>query len=251
MTEKHELPTNIAIVAVVMIIAGAILGAAVILSPNIITGEKRTITSDGESTETVQPDKVDVYFTVETKGASASAVQSANSEASDNIIAALKDAGYAEGDISTEYYNVYEDFVYNFTTGERRSVGWIASHQIQVSSEDTRKAGEIVDIAVENGATQVNFIDFGLKQETEQSLRVTALSQASQNAREKAEAIAAGLGTSIKGVVSVTEGNVYYPPYRFDFLAAQEASGAPAADVSITPGNVEVSAFVSVTFELN
>lgn len=236
---------------IAVIIALAIIGAAVINNPSIIPQpQKKTITMDGSFTQSVAPDKVEVTFSATTNGSTASVAQDANTVITNRIIAAFKSAGYTDNDISTVYYNINPD--YNWSSGTNTIIGYTATHQIKVNSTNISAAGAIVDIAVTNGANEVNYIDFSLKQETEQAIRVQALSKASQNARDKANAIAEGLGTSIKGIISVNEGNIYYPPYRFDYMAAAETAGmAPnAKTVQITPGNVEVSATVSVTFEL-
>jgi len=240
------------IMAVAVIIAVAIVGAMLINNPNIIPQpQQKTITMDGTYTKTVAPDKVDVTFSVVTKADTATDAQSQNTVASNKIIAALKAKGFTDADISTVYYNVYPE--YNWSDGTNEIIGYTATHQITVNSTNVSAAGVIVDVVVKNGANQVDYIDFSLKQETEQTLKVEALAKASQNAREKANAIAAGLGTSIKGILSVSEGNIYYPPYRFDYMSAAESVGGiqNSKAVSITPGNVEVSATVSVTFELS
>lgn len=238
-------------VVVTLIIAAAIIGAALINSPNIIPQpEKKTIMSDGTYTASIPPNKVEVTFSIVTNGTTASDAQTKNTQASDKVIAALKAKGYKDSDISTVYYNVYPE--YNWSSGSNDIIGYTATHQIKVNNSNISAAGSIVDIAVKNGANQVDYIDFGLTSDAENTYRVEALGKASQNARDKADAIAKGLGLSIKGIVSVSEGNVYYPPYRFDYMAAESAvgGGVTGKQVSITPGNVDVSASVSVTFEI-
>lgn len=245
--EKQKL--GLYIFAAVVVIAATIILVALINNPNVIPQpQKRTITVDGSFTQSVAPDKIEVTFSILTKADTASKAQNDNTLISNKIIAALKDAGYTDADISTVYYNVYPE--YNWSSGTNTIIGYTATHQIKVNSTNISAAGTIVDIAIKNGANEINYIDFGLKQETEQALRAEALAKASQNAREKADAIAKGLGTSVKGIISVNEGNIYFPPYRFDFASAAEKAGSYEA-VQITPGNVEVSARVSVVFELN
>ena len=237
-------------VVISIVIALAIIGAALINNPNIIPQlEKRTITSDGTYTTSVAPNKVEVTFSIVTNGTTAADAQSKNTDASDKVITALKAKGYKDSDISTAYYNVYPE--YNWSSGTNDIIGYTATHQIKVNNSNISAAGSIVDIVVKNGANQVDYIDFGLTPDSENSYRVEALGKASQNARDKAEAIAKGLGLTIKGITSVSEGNVYYPPYRMDYAMAAESGGGAGKQVSITPGNVEISATVSVTFELS
>jgi len=235
-------------IVIAVVIALAIIGAAVINNPNIITTQKKTITMDGSFTETVSPDKVEVTFTVMTKGTTAADAQSDNTAISEDVVSALKANGYKDSDISTVYYNVYPE--YNWSDGTSTIIGYTATHQMKINNTNISAAGSIVDVATKNGANQIDYVDFSLKQDTEQTIRVTALGKASQNAKDKADAIAAGLGTSIKGIISVSEGNIYFPPYRFDYATAESAVGGTGKAVQITPGNVEVSATVSVTFEL-
>jgi hypothetical protein len=236
-------------VVISVVIALAIIGAALINNPNIIPQlEKKTITSDGTYTTSVAPNKVEITFSIVTNGTTASAAQGSNSQISDKVIAALKAKGYTDKDISTVYYNVYPE--YNWSGGTSDIIGYTATHQLKVNTSNISAAGSIVDIVVKNGANQVDYIDFGLTPDSENAYRVDALAKASQNARDKANAIATGLGLTIKGVTSVSEGNVYYPPYRLDYATAEASAGGASKTVQLTPGNVEVSATVSVTFEL-
>lgn len=235
-------------VLVAIVIALAVVGAAFIMNSSVLTGEKKTITIDGSYTQTVAPDKVEVTFSVVTNASTASDAQAQNTDITDAVMAALKAKGFAESDIETVYYNVYPQ--YDWSSGSQKITGYQATHQIKVTSNNISDAGMIVDTAINGGANEVDYIDFGLKQATEQTVRKDALSNAAQNARDKAEGIAAGLGMSIKGIVSVSEGNIYYPPYRLDYTVASAEASGTGKTVQITPGNVDVSASVSVTFEL-
>ena len=236
-------------VIIAVVIAVSILGAAFIMNKEMITGDRRTVTMDGSYTKSVVPDKVEVTFTILTNASNAQDAQDMNAELTDEIIDALEDRGYTKDDIETVYYNVRPR--YEWSGGSQNLIGYEATHQIKVNDSDIKNAGSIVDIAVSNGANRVDYIDFGLSQEKEQEIRVESLAKASANAREKADGIAQGLGMKVKRVISVNEGNMYYPPYRFDYAMAMESSaGTAVKDVQIVSGNVEVSAYVSIVFEL-
>ena len=158
---------GIYMIIVTVIIAVTILGAAILSNPNFFTEEeKRTVTMDGSFSQSVAPDMVEVVFSVVTRADNATETQRLNTEISNRIIVALKDEGYTEEDIETVYYNVNP--VYDWTVGYREIVGYEGRHQMKVNNTDITVAGNIVDIAMQNGANEINYIDFTLKRETEE-----------------------------------------------------------------------------------
>lgn len=62
---------------------------------------------------------------------------------------------------------------------------------VQVTVREVSRTGEIIDIAVKNGANQVSSVGFSLSPEKEKSLRATVLTQAVANARSDADVTAA------------------------------------------------------------
>ena len=204
----------------------------------------------GSVTKYVSPDKVDITLSVSTLDKSAQKSQSDNATTSDAVRAALSAAGVSSSQIKTVSYSENEEFAWNDMTKKSDSTGFRTINQIQVTLTDVTMAGKVVDAAVGAGANSVSSIAFGLSDAKELQVRETALQEASQTAKAKADSIAQGLGVSVGKVHTINESSFYYAPnYKsYDMTAS---AGSVAAPTPISAGNVEVDASVSVNFEIN
>jgi hypothetical protein len=107
---------------------------------------------------------------------------------------------------------------------------------------DLADVGAVVDAAAKAGANQVYGPNLSIADQTE--LYKDALADAFEDARDKAEAIAAAAGVSLGDVVNVVEGGAVYP------MPAAEAAAADAGGVPIQPGQQEIQASLTVTFAI-
>jgi uncharacterized protein YggE len=117
-----------------------------------------------------------------------------------------------------------------------------------ITLKDTTKAGDIIDIAIENGANNVNYISFTLSDEKQASLRAEALKEAVAQSRGDADVVAASLGLSVRDVKEVTIGGGYYPPTSRMYDSMMLAAGMEKAATPIEAGEVTVTATVSITY---
>ena len=111
----------------------------------------------------------------------------------------------------------------------------------------TTPKSRAIDAAIASGANQVSGPTFGLKN-TEQ-LEAAALAEAVRKARSKAEVLARASGTYLKGILHITE-QVSTPVggvARTAFLAMDAAESAATV---ISPGEVSVTATVTLTYEI-
>ncbi|PIN89714.1 hypothetical protein COU61_03000 [Candidatus Pacearchaeota archaeon CG10_big_fil_rev_8_21_14_0_10_35_13] len=116
--------------------------------------------------------------------------------------------------------------------------------------------GDAVDAGINAGAL-VNYISFELSDKLRNSLKADALKLASEDARNKADAVAEGLGKRIGDIVSVSANDFNYRPWlAYESSPAKSVSdnGAEAMVIAggtdIVPSSRDVSAQVSVTFKL-
>jgi uncharacterized protein YggE len=115
---------------------------------------------------------------------------------------------------------------------------------VHATVRDLGKAGSVVDDAVKAGANQV----YG------PSLRVSdnrvqyraAVDAAMDDARARAEALAARAGVTLGGPVAIVESGGGYPVPMYD-----RAAGAAEAAVPIEPGIDQISAMLTVTFAIS
>jgi uncharacterized protein YggE len=72
-----------------------------------------------------------------------------------------------------------------------------------VTTEDFSNVGNVIDAAVDAGAL-VSYINFELSVERSNEYKMLVMTNASLDAKQKAEAIASGLGKTVGRLVSIT-----------------------------------------------
>jgi uncharacterized protein len=191
-----------------------------------------TVTAVG-SVEAV-PDRAELSFGVTTDGATAKDASRANAARMTELIDALKAAGVRSQDIRTQNVSVSP----RHSPMGKRLPGFVAENSVSVQV-DSDRAGAIVDLAVENGATNASGPSFDVSDR--EALYRDALRAAVREARKKAEAIADAGAVSVGDVTRVIEdGSADSPMYL--------EAAARAAPTPIEPGQEEVQATVTVTF---
>ncbi|MFV2040894.1 MAG: SIMPL domain-containing protein [Candidatus Hydrothermarchaeales archaeon] len=216
-------------------------------APTDAAGRGIVVTGEGEIR--VTPDQAVLTVGVVTTSGSSQEAMAENSAAMNQVISAVKRAGVSEKDVQTQSVNVWPQFDYG-RVGEKRElpeiIGYRAENRAIVTIRDVATTGEVIDAAVEAGANQLYGLSFTVSEETGKALRTEVLQMAVSDAEEKAQAIADALGADRITPVSVVEGAGYTPPiYRYDVAALEKG----AAAVPISPGETEVSASVTVTFD--
>lgn len=201
-----------------------------------------TLTVSAIGKITVVPDVARVYLGVTLTKPTVREARNAAARAMTDVIAAIKGLGIADADIQTTGLSLSARYAEGSST---KIVGYIISEQLGVTVRDLDKAGDVVDTATAEGATDVNGISFELAdparaQDQARAAAVTA-------ARTSGLAMASAANVTLGAVVSIADGSVPTPIYYGSTQAA------PAADVRtpVQPGTQEVSAMVTVVFELD
>lgn len=210
-----------------------------------------TITVQGISTVKAMPDLISVYFNVETNGSTAQEAKDKNSEIVNKLIDNCVNAGVDSEKITTESFNIYEDYAWE--DNKQKFRGYKASHLIKVklTSSQTEIIGAVIDAGVNAGA-MVNYINFELSSEIENQYKAEALKKAGEDAGIKAEAIASGLGKQVGEIQSIQQSDFYYNPWRvYDSGGIMaEAGAAKEAVTNIQPGERDVTAQITVVFRI-
>ena len=211
-----------------------------------------TITGNGQANLKVVPDKVGVYFNVETKGDTSKIATDKNAEIVDKLITELIKQRFDRNQIQTTGFNVYPD--YDWVNGKQINKGYRATHSIivQMSSDDSSEIGDVIDAGVSAGAG-ISYINFELSQEKQNEYKAQALKLATEDAKIKAGAIADGLDKKLGRLVSIRDNSFNYYPwplYQAKEGATMDVAEAKAATTNITPSEQEVSASVTAVFKL-
>lgn len=199
------------------------------------------ITVVGSGSARTVPDVADWSFGVQSDADTASAALSAASEATKRIVDALRDAGIGKEDLRTEQVSLYP----RTTDDGRAVVGYSASSTVHATIRDLGKAGSVIDAAVEAGANQI----YGptLRVSDSRAQYRAAVDAAFDDARARAEALAAKAGVTLGGPVAIVESGGGSPPVvAGERLAADAAQGVP-----IEPGTQEIGATLTVTFAIS
>jgi uncharacterized protein YggE len=202
------------------------------------------ITAIGEGIASGAPDQAQVDVTVVTQAASAQDAAAQNANQTSAVLAKLRQMLGSTADIKTLNYSLTPNYNYPREGGNPTLTGFFASNTLKVTVSDLTLPGKIIDTAIQAGANRVDSLRFSLKEEL--PLRTQALGAAAQQARNRAVAIAMGLGLRVGNVISVEENaSQQIVPQAMTMAAA--AGGAPTP---VQPGNVEVRATVTLDIEL-
>ncbi len=218
---------------------------------NVSDPTQNTISATGIGTTDILPDEVKVYMSVETTDDTAEKSEQENARISDKVRDELFAIGISASDVQTSNFNVYPEYDYTSDNG-RELLGYKTTNNIVVKTKQFSKVGQIIDAAVKGGVTVVNSIQFELSEGKQAEAKKDALEKASRDAREKAEAIADGLGVRLGKIRSVNSQDYYYNP-RVLYAAAEKESvvaARQAADTLIIPEELETNANVQVVFEI-
>ena len=200
---------------------------------------ERTITVTDTGTVKVVPNVVDLSFGVSTNASTAKAALAANSAAMSRVLSALKSTGIAARDIQTQQVNVYP------TTGPNGTViGYSASNSVGVTLRQIGETGKVIQKATNAGANTISGPTFS--REHPETIYRQALDIAFDKAKRKAEAMAGHTGLKLGEPISIQEGSASQPL----FANVAEASSAKGVVPPIEPGQTEVSASVTVSFEM-
>ncbi len=213
---------------------------------------QNAITVQGNVEFDVAPDLAKVRFRVETQSLTAQDAQLRNREIGANVMAALKKAGIRENEIETVDYRIEKIQEWDPKMEKMVDKGYRASNAFVISTKDLEKVGPLLDVGVQAGANNVESINFELSDAKQREVKVDALRKSTQNAREKAEALADGAGVRLGKLLSLSENSYVVMPYaRYDMMAMKaEMGGMEVPPTDVSPQNVHISAQVSLSYEI-
>lgn len=245
-SSEKRIPLLVAVLAAGVLY---IIGQYVASQPQRIKQEaeaNREITVQGTGEVTAVPDVGKITLGVKT-----GTLQSADAAMKDltskfnAVLAAVKDYGVAEEDIKAT--NVSVNPVYDYNDGRQSLRGYEASESVEVKVRELEKMGGILAVATGEGVNQAGNVSFEIDDPAK--LQLEAKKKAIDDARADAEELAESLGVKLGKVksFSVSEGNSPQPFYDLKSMAAPEGRGG---GVEIPSGSQDVTATVSVTYEL-
>ncbi|MBQ8954170.1 MAG: SIMPL domain-containing protein [Clostridia bacterium] len=223
----------------------ALLALCLLLCPAALADSE--ITVQGMGAVRTAPDIAVISLGAEESGEDVAAIQSQLNARVNAIIDALtgEACGIAEEDVQTSNYSIYRRYYDDYGNPTK---DYVASCMLNVTVRDIEKAGSVIDAAFEAGANTLGNVSFSV--EDDGTLSDKALELAVADGMHRAQVIAGAAGITLPAVPSrVSEGVEIY--YRASNTVARSEASSDAAAPKLRSGSVEITATVTVTYEID
>ncbi len=207
------------------------------------TGPPVLVTS-GEASIRAVPNQAMVNVATEGRAQNAKDAQRADAEAMAAVRKALKEAGVPDASVRTLAYDLQQEF--DYVSGKQTPRGYLARNTIEIRVDDVGKLGDLIAKIVSAGGASIAGIRFDVKERDQ--LERDALRKAVEDARSRADAAAAGAGTSVTGLIRIEE--LRMPEPRPMVMARTMAAEQAAVATPIAAGELEIRAAVTLTSAL-
>jgi uncharacterized protein YggE len=231
------------------LIYGVVLAAASVTAP-IAAQEPNpnpqtpTIVTVGEATIRRAPDQAFISVSVETHARVPRDAQKQNADGMAAVQQRLADAGIPKDAVRTTGYSIQQEF--DFTNGRRVPRDYTARNGVEIRVDAVDRVGEILDAVVQAGATSVTGVRFDVKDRT--ALERDALRHAVEDARARADALAAGAGRTVDRVIRIDDSR--QPRIGPQPVMMMRAAAAPDTQTPIETGQIEIHAQVTLTLSI-
>ena len=216
----------------------------------------RSIQVNGSAVIKAVPDLVTLQLGVTSNDLTPQGVYDKNTATTKKVMAAIRQLGVADKDLSTDYYiiqPVYNDYDALTIKGQR------INNTIAVNLKDVSKVSQVLAAALSAGANEV--VDVQFKTSQLRQYRDQARALAMKAAQEKAQALTSAAGAQVGCVLNIEEttgasyyggwwGGRYQPQTQNVLQNAASSDQPPGDDGPISLGQIAVQAEVQVKFSL-
>lgn len=200
------------------------------------------VTVNGEGIVKVIPDEVIIKSRIEHDGDNPQDVKKQNDAVVDAVIKYLKSEGVPEKNIQTDYINLNKNYNY-----DNKTYSYVANQAISIKLDDLKNYEKIMSGLLKAGLNRIDGVQF--KSSEMDKYMAEARKKAVLDAKAKASDYATSLNQSIGKAISISEVQTsnFPPMYRMNEM---KASSDSMEQETIAPGEMEISAKVTVAFEL-
>lgn len=224
----------------------AILSVGLITSCKTTSSLVRTIEVSATGSDVLTPDIASFSIQVSEKGQTTREAQAFANQKMHELLSVLKKNGVEEKDIKTTMVNLRPSYVWI----ENRQVleGQIASQSVSVTLRDLSLLGPVID---QMGAVTGIYLNSVIldKEDKSEGLE-TAKSRAIESAMEKARLFAEKTGMQIGKPITISEYSTATNPYNTRMMKMEAVSMAYDMATEVPAGTMEVTATVSMVFEM-
>ncbi len=187
----------------------------------------------------VSPDRATIQVSVQTRAATASAAAAENANKQQSVLAALRELGLGNDQLSTINYNVYPEQRYE-QGKEPVIVAYNVTNTILVDVRKLSQVGTVIDAALGHGANMITSLQFYAS--NTEAARRSAIAAAIEKARADAEAAARAAHGSLGSLLEISIG-AYSPPPPRPMMVLR--ASAAQADTPINAGEETLAVEVS------
>lgn len=210
--------------------------------------QTRSLTVTGTGTVYLTPDIAYITIGVHTEDPDITqAIESNNSQAQ-AVVDALRNSGIDAKDLQTSNFSLNSSTQTDQLTGKPTGTTYAVDNTVSVTVRDLSKLASLLDTAVHAGANNINSISFDVADNS------SGLAQARQKAMENAGTLATELaktaGINLGGIQTITYSENPVGPYYGLALGGAGAAPAASSSVPINPGQLQLTANVTVTYGL-
>jgi uncharacterized protein YggE len=209
---------------------------------------ENTITVTGIGTASGEPDVAYIELGVEMANADLGAAYTEAADTMQQVIAALVDMGIDRADIRTSSVNVYPQDNYNPETGQPTDRTYRVSNTIRITVRSVADVEPVINTAVNAGANSIYNFNFGILDS--EALEQAARESAVENARARAEQLAAALGVSVGRPVVISESYGQSTPPIPYYGRGGAGYDMASSNLPVESGQLDVTVQILVTFEL-
>ena len=203
--------------------------------------QRRVMTVTGIGSLSIAPDTVQIRLEVSTENRELQQAQQENAQVMNQVIESLLQLGIAREDIQTASYTVVPQ--YDFVEGKQLLRGYEVTNAITVTMKAIDQVGNVIDVAVQNGANRISNVQFTV--ENEQLHYQQALSLALKDALAKAQTMAKTMQLPLDPTpINIVE------EYKSEPVGAPRMFAATANNSTpIEQGQITIRATVNVQFQ--
>lgn len=191
------------------------------------------------------PDQLRMTAGVLTTAVTAAEAMAANAARMNAVLAALKAAGVTDRDVQTTGLSLNPQYRYEPNQSPVLT-GYQARNSISLRTLKLADAGKLIDAAIKAGANEVQGPEFTLA--NPDAALDEARTAAVAKARARAELYAKAAGLKVKRIASISEGAGAAEPGPRPMM--RMAMAEAAAPPPVQPGELSLSAQVTISFEL-
>jgi uncharacterized protein YggE len=228
------------------------MAASMLASAGVATAAEvplRLVSVTGSGEVTAEPDMAYVTLGVEARRPTLAEARTEVNAAVERVLALTRELKIEPKFVDSTRLQVQPDYRWDEPSSKQVLLGYLVSRQVDVELHDLDRLGTLLEKSVSAGVNQVGGarLDSSRRKELERA----ALTQAVDDARLNADALARAAGAKLGPVQSLsTAGTMPVPMYAERAMSVAAAPKADAAAESYQPSEMKFTANVNAQFEL-